>query len=53
MYILVFPDNDEDCEFLYKGIKESSKDMQFYCSLFSDLTEDGFHRIIIGVDETK
>lgn len=53
LYIAVYPEDDADYEYLYEGIKNSSKDMQFYCSLFADLTEDGFHRIIIGVDETK
>lgn len=53
LYIVVFPENDEDFDSLYEGIKNSSKDMQFYCSLFADRNEDGFYRIIIGVDETK
>lgn len=53
LYIVVFPDDDTDFEYLYEGIKNSSKDMQFFCSLFADETEDGFHRIIIGVDESK
>lgn len=53
LYIVVFPENDEDFDNLYEGIKNSSKDMQFYCSLFADRNEDGFYRIIIGVNETK
>lgn len=53
LYIAVYPEDDTDYEYLYEGIKNSSKDMQFYCSLFADITEDGFHRIIICVDETK
>lgn len=53
LYIVVFPEDELDFEYLYNGIKSSSEDMQFYCSLFADLTEDGMHRIIIGVEETK
>ena len=53
LYIVVFPENDEDFDNLYEGIKNSCKDMQFYCSLFADRNEDGFYRIIIGVNETK
>lgn len=53
LYIVVFPEDDTDFAYLYEGIKTSSKDMQFYCSVFADRNEDGFHRIIIGVNETK
>lgn len=53
LYIAVYPENDIDFAYLYEGIKNSSKDMQFYCSLFADRNEDGFNRIIIGVSETK
>lgn len=53
LYIAVFPEDDTDYEYLYEGIKKSSKDMQFSCSLFADMNEDGFHRIIIGVDESN
>ena len=53
LYIVVYPEDDLDFEYLYVGIKSSSKDMQFYCSLFADKNEDGFYRIIIGVEETK
>lgn len=53
LYIAVYPESDIDFAYLYKGIKNSSKDMQFYCSLFADRNEDGFYRIIIGVSETK
>ena len=53
LYIVVFPESDVDFAYLYEGIKNSSKDMQFNCSLFADRNEDGFHRIIIGVDESK
>ena len=53
LYIAVYPEDDIDFAYLYEGIKNSSKDMQFYCSLFADRNEDGFHRIIIGVEETK
>lgn len=52
LYIAVYPEDDIDFSYLYEGIKNSSKDMQFSCSLFADRNEDGFHRIIIGVSET-
>lgn len=53
LYIVVYPEDKLDFEYLYNGIKSSSEDIQFYCSLFADRTEDGNHRIIIGVDESK
>ena len=53
LYIVVFPEDDIDFAYLYEGIKNSSKDMQFNCSLFADRNEDGFHRIIVGVDVSK
>lgn len=53
LYIVVFPENEEDRDFLYKGILKYCKDIEFYCSLFMGIDKDGMDKIIIGVDETK
>lgn len=53
LYIVVFPESEEDREFLYKGILKYCKDIEFYCSLFMGIDKDGMDKIIIGVDETK
>lgn len=53
LYIVVFPESDEDREFLYRGILKYCKDIEFNCSMFMGIDKDGMDKIIIGVDETK
>ena len=49
----MFPESDEDREFLYRGILKYCKDIEFNCSMFMGIDKDGMDKIIIGVDETK
>ena len=53
LYIVIFPEDAEDRESIYKGILEYCKDIEYCCSMFMGTDKDGFDKIIIGVDETK
>lgn len=53
LYIVVFPESEVDKEFLYKGILNYCKDIEFTSTIFMGVDKDGFDKIIIGVDETK
>ena len=53
LYIVVFPEDEEDRESIYKGILEYCPGIEFYCSMFMGVDKDGIDKIIIGVDETK
>lgn len=53
LYIIIFPEDEEDREIIYKGILEYCPGIEFYCSMFMGVDRDGFDKIIIGVDETK
>lgn len=53
LYIVVFPESEVDKEFLYKGILNYCKDIEFSSTIFMGVDRDGIDKIIIGVDETK
>lgn len=53
LYIVVFPESEVDKEFLYKGILNYCKDIEFTSTIFMGVDRDGIDKIIIGVDETK
>ena len=53
LYIVVFPESKVDKEFLYKGILNYCKDIEFTSTIFMGVDRDGIDKIIIGVDETK
>ena len=53
LYIVIFTEDEEDRESIYKGILEYCPDIKFYCSMFMGVDRDGIDKIIIGVDETK
>lgn len=53
LYIVVFPESEVDREFLYKGILNYCKDIEYTSTIFMGVDRDGFDKIIIGVDETK
>lgn len=53
LYIVVLPESEVDKEFLYKGILNYCKDIEFYCTMFMGVDRDGIDKIIIGVDESK
>lgn len=53
LYIVVFPEDEDDKEYLYKGILNYCKDIEYFCTIFSGVDKDGIDKIIIGVDETK
>lgn len=53
LYIVVFPESETDKEYLYKGILNYCKDIEFYCTMFMGVDRDGTDKIVIGVDETK
>lgn len=53
LYIVIFPEDEEDRESIYKGILEYCPGIKFYCSMFMGVDRDGIDKIIIGVDETK
>ena len=53
LYIVIFPEDEEDRESIYKGILEYCPGIEFYCSMFMGVDKDGIDKIIIGVDETE
>lgn len=53
LYIVVFPESEVDKEFLYKGILNYCKDIEYTSTIFMGVDRDGIDKIIIGVDETK
>lgn len=53
LYIVVFPESEVDKEFLYKGILNYCKDIEFNSTMFMGVDKDGIDKIVIGVDETK
>lgn len=53
LYIVVFPESEVDREYLYKGILNYCKDIEFYCTMFMGVDRDGTDKIVIDVDETK
>ena len=53
LYIVVFPEDAEDRESLYKGIVKCCQDIEYYWSVFMGVDKDGQDKIIIGVDESK
>ena len=53
LYIVVFPESEVDKEYLYKGILNYCKDIEFYCTMIMGVDRDGTDKIVIGVDETK
>lgn len=53
LYIVVFPESEVDKEFLYKGILNYCKDIEYTSTIFMGIDRDGIDKIIIGVDETK
>ncbi len=53
LYIVVFPESEVDKEFLYKGILNYCKDIEFTSTIFMGVDRDGIDKIIIGVDESK
>ena len=53
LYIVVFPESETDKEFLYKGILNYCKDIEYTSTIFMGVDRDGIDKIIIGVDETK
>lgn len=53
LYIVVFPESEVDKEFLYKGILNYCKDIEFNSTIFMGVDKDGIDKIVIGVDETK
>ena len=53
LYIVVFPESSVDREYLYNGILDYCKDIQYTSSIFMGIDKDGIDKIIIGVDETK
>lgn len=53
LYIVVFPESEVDREFLYKGILNFCKDIEYTSTIFMGVDRDGIDKIIIGVDETK
>ena len=53
LYIVVFPESEVDREFLYKGILNYCKDIEYTSTIFMGVDRDGIDKIIIGVDETK
>lgn len=53
LYIVVFPESEVDKEFLYKGILNYCKDIEYTSTIFMGVDRDGIDKIIIGVNETK
>ena len=53
LYVVVFPESEVDKEFLYKGILNYCKDIEYTSTIFMGVDRDGIDKIIIGVDETK
>lgn len=53
LYIVVFPESDVDKEYLYKGILNYCKDIEYTSSIFMGVDRDGIYKIVIGVDESK
>ena len=53
LYIVVFPESEVDKDFLYKGILNYCKDIEYTSTIFMGVDRDGIDKIIIGVDETK
>ena len=53
LYVVVFPESEVDKEFLYKGILNYCKDIEYTSTIFMGVDRDGIDKIIIGVDESK
>ena len=53
LYVVVFPESEADREYLYNGILDYCKDIEYTSSIFMGIDKDGIDKIIIGVDETK
>lgn len=53
LYIVVFPESETDKEYLYNGILNYCKDIEYTSTIFMGVDRDGIDKIIIGVDETK
>ena len=53
LYIVVFPESETDKEYLYNGILNYCKDIEFTSTIFMGVDRNGIDKIIIGVDETK
>ena len=53
LYIVVFPESELDKAYLYKGILNYCKDIEYSSTIFMGVDRDGIDKIIIGVDETK
>lgn len=53
LYIVVFPESEVDEEYLYNGILNYCKDIEYTSTIFMVVDRDGINKIIIGVDETK
>ena len=53
LYIVVFPESNEDGITIYNNMILSMPDIKEYATCFLDLDESGTLRLIIGVNETK
>ena len=53
IYIVVFPESEVDKEYIYNGILNYCKDIEYTSTIFMGVDRDGIDKIIIGVDETK
>lgn len=53
LYIVVFPESELDKAYIYKGILNYCKDIEYTSTIFVGVDRDGIDKIIIGVDETK
>lgn len=53
LYIVVFPESELDKAYIYKGILNYCKDIEYTSTIFVGIDRDGIDKIIIGVDETK
>ena len=53
LYIVVFPESEVDKAYLYKGIMNYCKDIEYTSTIFMGIDKNGIDKIIIGVDETK
>ena len=53
LYIVAFPESELDKAYIYKGILNYCKDIEYTSTIFMGVDRDGIDKIIIGVDETK
>lgn len=53
LYIVVIPESELDKAYIYKGILNYCKDIEYTSTIFMGVDRDGIDKIIIGVDETK